>query len=230
MTKPAGGNAHWTGNLNRNRALLMVGVVQFTQGEEVYYYEDMYNREKGNRLEMRSRAICYPKNVEESRTAPPPQEPLMRKGQADGSPTPKRVIAAPPSQVMAKDSVPIYHTGTKVMVDVLVGGNPVRMVLDTGAEMMQVSQDLADKIVREGQGSWGTWQTFVMADGRKVKQQTINIESVKIGGHIVRNVPCSISSDGAPIMAFPIINAIGPFKIDTRNNELVFEPKVEAKG
>jgi predicted aspartyl protease len=130
---------------------------------------------------------------------------------------------------VAKDSVPIYHTGTKVMLDVLVGRNPVRMLLDTGAEMMQVSQDFAEKIVKERQGSWGVWQTFVMADGRKVKRQTLNIESVKIGTHTLRNVPAAVSNDGNPIMAFPVINAIGPFKIDTRNNELVFEPKVEAK-
>jgi prepilin-type processing-associated H-X9-DG protein len=139
---------------------------------------------------------------------------------------------ASPSVLAKKDSVPLYttHNGERLFVDALVGGNLVRMLLDTGAQTMQISSALAAKIVLEGQGSYGGTANFVMADGRVVKQPVLNIESVRIGTHTVHNVRAAITDDATPLMSFPVLNAIGAFKIDARNNELVFEPKMEAKG
>jgi predicted aspartyl protease len=102
------------------------------------------------------------------------------------------------------------------------------MLLDTGAMMIQINPALAAKIVMEKQGSYGRWANFTMADGRSVKQQVLNIESVRIGNHTLHNVEASVS-EGTLLMAFPVLNAIGPFKIDTRNRELVFDSEVASR-
>jgi predicted aspartyl protease len=220
----------WSGSLNRNRSLFMVGEVK----PDGYYYEWLYNRSQGNRLDMQLRSKCHV-----------PAAPLPRPTSEVAPPMPERKVAtavtreppqaAPIPQVQAaprKDSVPLYtsHGGERLYIDALVGGNPVRMLLDTGAQVMQISSALAAKIVLEQQGSFGGMGNFVMADGRTIKQQVIFIESVRIGNHVVRNVRASVSDDATPLMSFPVLNAIGAFKIDARSNELVFETKVEAKG
>jgi hypothetical protein len=211
----------WSGSLNRNRALHMVGEVK----SDGYYYEWLYNSSKGDQLEMALRSKC---NVAA------PQQSLPKPTAEVSPPVPVQKVATirEPAMAPVKDSVPLLTTnnGERLFIDALVGGNPVRMLLDTGAQTMQISSALAAKIVLDGQGSYGGMANFVMADGRMTKQQVLNVESVKIGTHTVRNVRSAITDDATPLMSFPVLNAIGAFKIDTRNNELVFETKVEARG
>ena len=59
-----------------------------------------------------------------------------------------------------------------------------------------------------------------MADGSSHTVQVLLIYEVKIGRHIVRNVRAGISD--YMLLAFPILNGIAPFTIDTRTKELVF--------
>jgi hypothetical protein len=89
--------------------------------------------------------------------------------------------------------------------------------------MMQISTDLANRIVQQHQGSWGRPVKISLADGSVVNQPTINIEEVRIGSHIIHNVPSAYTDGGDMIMAFPVVDSIAPFKIDTRNRKLVFE-------
>jgi predicted aspartyl protease len=126
---------------------------------------------------------------------------------------------------LAEDSIPIYpdRGGASALVDVIVGGQPVRMLLDTGATVMQISNDLAQRIVRDRQGTWGNPIKITLADGSMVQQPTIDIGEVRIGSHSIRNVTAAYTDGGDMIMAFPVVNSIAPFKIDTRNRKLVFE-------
>jgi predicted aspartyl protease len=125
--------------------------------------------------------------------------------------------------------VPIYLSNNEraVMMDVVLGGQSVRMQIDTGAGMMQINSDLAYRIVAEGQGSWGDTQTFQVADGRFIKNPTLTINSVRIGRHEVKQVKAAVA-DGysSLLMSFPVLNAIGPFTINTRTLELIFDLSV----
>jgi hypothetical protein len=130
-----------------------------------------------------------------------------------------------PQQVAKRDAVPIYPGvgGASARVDVLVGGNPVRMLLDTGATTMLIPMDLAHKIVRDGQGRWEEGQTdFRMADGSVRRTSTLIINEVRIGSHVVRGVQAGVTQENNLILDFPTMNQIGPFQIDTRNGQLVF--------
>jgi predicted aspartyl protease len=158
---------------------------------------------------------------QQSQAAPVQPSPQMADAQAR-APAPSYW---PQQKATVRDVVPIYpgNGGATVRIDVLVGGNPVRMLLDTGATTMLIPMDLANKIVREGQGRWEEGrQQFKMADGSVRETNTLIIREVRIGRHVVRDVQAGVTTENNLILPFPTVNQIGPFMIDTRNGELVF--------
>ena len=76
-------------------------------------------------------------------------------------------VADPTAPAPVADSVPIYPTnyGASAMIDVLLGVQPLRMLLDTGATTCLISEAIAARIVRDGYGVWQGTGRFVMADG-----------------------------------------------------------------
>jgi predicted aspartyl protease len=133
-------------------------------------------------------------------------------------------IAATTKSAPVADSVPIYPTnnGSSAMIDVVLGVQPLRMLLDTGATTCLVSEAIAARIVRDGYGVRQEAVRFKMADGTIRILPTLLIREVQIGRHTVRNVWAGISSTGEMLLAFPVVNAIAPFTIDTRARLLIF--------
>ena len=134
-------------------------------------------------------------------------------------------VAAPTASAPVADSVPIYPTnnGTSAMIDVLLGVQPLRMLLDTGATTCLISGAIAARIVRDGYGVWQGTGRFKMADGTIRTLPTLLIREVRIGRHTIRSVPAGVSSTGEMLLAFPVVNAIAPFTIDTRARVLIFQ-------
>ncbi|HEY3791365.1 MAG TPA: retropepsin-like aspartic protease [Bradyrhizobium sp.] len=135
-------------------------------------------------------------------------------------------VAATAAPAPVEDSVPIYPTnnGTSAMIDVVLGIHPLRMLLDTGATTCLISEAVAARIVRDGYGVRQEAGRFKMADGTIRTLPTLLIREVRIGQHTIRNVPAGVSSTGDVILAFPVVNAIAPFTIDTRARLLIFQP------
>jgi predicted aspartyl protease len=135
------------------------------------------------------------------------------------------VAAAPAASAPVADSVPIYPTnnGTSAMIDVVLGIQPLRMLLDTGATTCLISEAIAARIVRDGYGVRQEAGRFKMADGTVRTLPTLLISEVRIGQHTIRNVPAGVSSTGEMLLAFPVVNAIAPFTIDTREGVLIFQ-------
>ena len=134
-------------------------------------------------------------------------------------------VAAPTASAPVADSVPIYPTnnGTSAMIDVVLGIQPLRMLLDTGATTCLISEAIAARIVRDGYGVRQEAGRFKMADGTIRTLPTLLIREVRIGRHTIRNVPAGVSSTGEMLLAFPVVNAIAPFTIDTRARVLIFQ-------
>ena len=175
-------------------------------------HADAVNRDsKGNRLEVRGFPSVTP--------------PILGVLPATAIPRAQRP-QAPPG---LKDSVPIYLSsgGNAVMMDVILGGQPARMQIDTGAGVMLINSDLAYRIVDGDQGSWDNAESFRMADGRIVTSPTITINSVRIGTHEVKQVKAAVSNGRISLlMSFPALDSIGPFTINTRTQELIFDTSV----
>ena len=133
-------------------------------------------------------------------------------------------VAATTESAPVADSVPIYPTnnGSSAMIDVVLGVQPLRMLLDTGATTCLISEAIAARLVRDGYGVRQETGRFKMADGMIRTLPVLIISEVRIGRHTIRNVPAGVSSTGEMILAFPVVNAIAPFTIDTRASVLIF--------
>ncbi|WP_197086852.1 retropepsin-like aspartic protease [Bradyrhizobium sp. LTSPM299] len=141
-------------------------------------------------------------------------------------------IAAITQPAPVVDSVPIYPTnnGASAMIDVVLGVQPLRMLLDTGATTCLVSEAIAARIVRDGYGVRQEAARFKMADGTIRSLPTLLIREVQIGQHTVRNVWAGVSPTGEMLLAFPVVNAIAPFTIDTRARLLIFHTSSNSIG
>lgn len=133
-------------------------------------------------------------------------------------------VAATAAPAPVEDSVPIYPTnnGASAMIDVVLGVQPLRMLLDTGATTCLISEAVAARIVRDGYGVRQEAGRFKMADGTIRTLPTLLIREVRIGRHTISSVPAGVSPTGETILAFPVVNAIAPFTIDTRARLLIF--------
>jgi hypothetical protein len=149
----------------------------------------------------------------------PSTQPFQQQPQVQAPSTPPTTIAARPT---GRDSVPIIVSadGKMVHVDMIVGGQPVRMHLDTGATQMTITEAIATKIVRDRQGSYGPKSKGKLADGTIHETYTVLINEVRIGTHTIRNVTAAIMD--SLLLPFPLVNDIAPFTVDTRAGELVF--------
>jgi len=61
-----------------------------------------------------------------------------------------------------------------------------------------------------------------MANGRSELQSVIEINEVRIGTHRLQHVQASVSK-GPLLLGLTTINAIGPFTINSRTSELIFD-------
>jgi predicted aspartyl protease len=145
------------------------------------------------------------------------------------APAPSAPVA---DSVAIYDSVPIYPTnnGTSAMIDVVLGDEALRMLLDTGATTCLISEAIADRIVRRGYGVRQDAGRFRMADGTIRTLPTLLIREVRIGRHTIRGVLAGVSSAGEMLLAFPVVNAIAPFTIDTRARLLIFHTSSNSIG
>jgi predicted aspartyl protease len=190
----------WKGYNQKIPQMYMIGEIQrVPQTGAPFYHEWLY---VNGALTMESGTYCREQIAALTPTAP--VQPMV------------------PTQ--SRDSVPIttFANGKGVSIPVGVGKYTITMMLDTGASSMLLSKDVADALVRDGSAhSIGT-SKFQMADGRVVEEPMIVVNEVRIGNHILHNVEASVMPGNDMLLGFTVVNQIGPFKINTRTNELVF--------
>jgi len=154
---------------------------------------------------------------------PPPavQNPAPAPPPAAQNPVPEQPPAKPPR----RNSVPItVYNERAVLIDVGMGRQVVNMMLDTGASTSAITEDVANALVRDGHARWLGTRKFQMADGSTTEALALVINEVRIGSHVVRDVEASVVPNGTRmLLGFPVVNQIGPFTINTRTRELVFE-------
>lgn len=213
----------WQGSLNRNRSLYMIGEVKRAEDGSTVYMEWMYDKGKGGIVVMHAATRCVKVAPAEPAlptptTSIPGVLPSTVLNTLPPALTPKKVARLYTSRV----KIYAANQGSSAMIDVLMGGQPVRMLLDTGATTCLINFDLAKKIVRDGQGEWDGTSKFKMADGTFVLAPMVMIKELRIGEHTVRNVKAGVSDADVMILSFPVVNNIAPFTIDTRVGELIW--------
>ena len=101
-----------------------------------------------------------------------------------------------------------------------------RLILDTGASLVVISKDVADKLgidIKDVPYSL----KVVLADGRRVKAKAITLKSVKVGSAEVKNVDAAVLENAQPtdedgLLGMSFLKNF-TVKLDTTHNILIFE-------
>ena len=103
----------------------------------------------------------------------------------------------------------------------------VKFIFDTGASTVQITPDIASLLQKNGtirkqdileEGN------FVIADGSVVKLKMLNLQSIKIGQHELKNVRCSVSAniDSDMLLGQSVLEKFGSYSFDYTKSRLVF--------
>jgi len=122
--------------------------------------------------------------------APPPPRPVVQRAEAA---TAAPVVAAARTDLFNEKSIPA-DAGGQYSVDVLIDGQPVRMLVDTGATMVVISADLADRLGLNPEGGQ-KWKVQT-ANGVSVATATV-LPSIDLGTIYMKDVPALIADRSA---------------------------------
>jgi hypothetical protein len=90
------------------------------------------------------------------------------------------------------DTLPVYREGHAYRLTAIIDERrPLTFTLDNVDEPMLIPQNLAEAAGLQIDPA-APQSTYRVAEGRDVKAQTIKIERVRLGGHVVKNVPAYI--------------------------------------
>jgi clan AA aspartic protease (TIGR02281 family) len=146
------------------------------------------------------------------------------------APTVEASTPAPPSYTAqapstgGPDAVGIITLGGKgAAVQVMLGSTEVPMLIDTGATSILVNPSIAATLVNAGEATWGDATMTEVADGSKVPTRNLTIRQLRIGKHVLYNVPAMVNAtDTEMLLGFPVLNQMGRFTIDTTSHLLTF--------
>ena len=101
-----------------------------------------------------------------------------------------------------------------------------RLVLDTGASLVVISKDIADRLGIDTKGAPYSLKV-VLADGRRVKAKAVILKSVKVGGAEVKNVSAAVLENAQPtdedgLLGMSFLKNF-TVKLDAAHNILIFE-------
>jgi clan AA aspartic protease (TIGR02281 family) len=141
-------------------------------------------------------------------------------------PQPETAAPAQPAPTAPKeDVIQLYpaHDGRSLYAYIDIGQWPQRVLIDTGATDLTVTESLAARLLERGVAHEGPGGTVTLADGSIHHERNIIIDDVSIGSHILHNVIAGVTSDdGDMLLGLPLLNTIGRFTIDTANRRLIF--------
>jgi len=129
---------------------------------------------------------------------------------------------------LARTTAPFHRRAGVFVLPALVNGSAeAYFVVDSGASNVQIPQEIADELTRQGllgpSDSLGD-RAFVVADGRKLVQRTIRLRSIRVGNRTMDNVLASV---GAPhsqaLLGQSLLRRLNWWKIDNIKNAIELE-------
>jgi len=107
------------------------------------------------------------------------------------------------------------------------GSSKAYFVVDSGAANIQIPQEVADEMMRNGtlgDADFLGQQRFTLADGTGLQQRIFRLKTIKIGERTMENVMAAI---GAPrsraLLGQSFLRRLSWWKIDNVNNTIEFE-------
>jgi predicted aspartyl protease len=122
-----------------------------------------------------------------------------------------------------KEIIPLKVKNNVMRLNVGLGDQVLTMLLDTGASSTLISSSLALSLIRDDQARFVGDGKFTTASGEVVRAKEIVIKEVKIGNQIVRDVKAAaIPGEIDLLLGVDVLNAIGPYLIDSQKSQLIF--------
>ena len=138
------------------------------------------------------------------------------------------VAATPLTRTGSSVSVPMKQQGGTFVVPVRINQALVLdFTVDSGATDVTIPADVVRTLVRTGtirDADFIGQQTYVLADGSKVKSHTFRIRSLQVGDKVVENVVGSIASvNGSLLLGQSFLGRFKSWSIDNTRHTLVLE-------
>ena len=129
---------------------------------------------------------------------------------------------------LARTTAQFHRMGGVFVLPTLLNGTAKSyFVVDSGAANVQIPQEVADELMRNGTLSQSDFlgdRGFVVADGRKLQQKTIRLRSIQVGSRTMDNVLAAI---GAPhsqaLLGQSLLRRLNWWKIDNVKNAIELE-------
>ena len=134
----------------------------------------------------------------------------------------------PTNQIATGSAVQLIKEGGTFKVPVLINGIiPLHFIVDSGASDVRIPSDVVLTLVRTGTITDSDFigeQTYVLADGSRVKSKTFRIRSLKVGDHVLQNVMGSVAGiDGSLLLGQSFLSRFRKWSIDNTQQTLVLE-------
>ena len=96
------------------------------------------------------------------------------------------------------------------------------MLIDTGATIVSLPQDIADQLVSIGDAVVITEGRFTTADGTTSTQNIIDIGRFTIGGRTIYHIRAGVGPIGSMmLLGTNVRNRFGKYTVDPTNNQLI---------
>ena len=117
--------------------------------------------------------------------------------------------------------------GVFVLSAGLNGNTRSYFVVDSGAANVQIPQEVADELTRNGtlnQSDFLGERRFVVADGRGVLQRVIRLRSVQVGNRTMENVLAAVGAPNSQaLLGQSLLRRLNWWKIDNVKNAIELE-------
>ena len=189
-TSVSGVTEQWTGILQRNPSLSMIGEIKRAPDTgQVFYIESIYDGNKGEVLVVRTVASCnlLPRSTSPEVVASSSlgnAQAGVGSTVAPGPPGPRTIIS------MLRDA------GTFVVPVTINEQITLKFTVDSGAADVSIPADVVLTLFRTGTLTADDFlgkRTYTMADGSTVPSEQFTIRSLKVGDRVVENVTGSIA-------------------------------------
>ena len=125
--------------------------------------------------------------------------------------------------------IPLKIKNNSMRLNVGLGDQVVAMLLDTGAASSLITNSLASSLIRDDQARYIGLTKMTTASGEVVTAKEVVIYEVKLGNQVVRNVKATVvPGDIELLLGANVLNAIGPYMVDSSKSQLIFTVKTNA--
>jgi len=209
--------------------------VAFVSGERVRIYGDPPPAARILLLRERNEVARRGPTEEPSRlTYIPPitRPPVTRLAYLPPVPLPVSTRATEPPMraqpdVLATEIPMRKHDGTFLVPALLNNTLTVNFMIDSGASDVSVSPAVVEKLLRSGtldRSDFRGKQTYRLADGSSVTNDTFRLRVLKVGDREIRDVFCSVSTDdGGLLLGQTFLQRFRSWSIDNQRQVLVLK-------